>query len=287
MMGMITRREFLEASTAAAALTMTASAKQLKSVGVQLYTVRTVLPKKPEETLHAIEAIGYREVEATYDNLDKIWPALKATSLKPVSIHLSESMIVQGKDDELARAIDKVKEHGFQYAVFPWVNPPDRGGLDKTRALAEKLNKAGEKCHAAGLTFCYHNHAFEFEPMDGTTRFQLLLDTLDKKLVGFEIDVFWVSVAGHDPVEILKKMSGRVQLLHLKDKAQGTPVLYKESVPASTFKEVGHGTIDFPAVLRAAESAGVAHYFVEQDQTPGDPVESLRQSFDYISKLNF
>jgi sugar phosphate isomerase/epimerase len=287
MIEMLSRRELLQAGSAAALLSTTASAKQLKTFGVQLYTVRSILPKKPEETLRAIEAIGYREVEATYDTLDTIWPALKATSLKPVSIHLNESTIVRGSGDDLARAVDKVKEHGFSYAVFPWVNPPDRGGLDKMRALAEKLNKAGEKCRAAGLTFCYHNHAFEFEPMEGSTRFQVLLDTLDKKLVNFEIDVFWVSVAGHDPVDILKQLSGRVKLLHLKDKAQGTPVLYKESVPASTFKEVGHGVIDFPAVLRAAESAGVAHYFVEQDQTPGDPIESLRQSFDYISKLNF
>jgi sugar phosphate isomerase/epimerase len=287
MIEMLSRRELLQAGSAAALLSTTASAKQLKTFGVQLYTVRSILPKKPEETLRAIEAIGYREVEATYDTLDTIWPALKATSLKPVSIHLNESTIVRGSGDDLARAVDKVKEHGFSYAVFPWVNPPDRGGLDKMRALAEKLNKAGEKCRAAGLTFCYHNHAFEFEPMEGSTRFQVLLDTLDKKLVNFEIDVFWVSVAGHDPVDILKQLSGRVKLLHLKDKAQGTPVLYKESVPASTFKEVGRGVIDFPAVLRAAESAGVAHYFVEQDQTPGDPIESLRQSFDYISKLNF
>jgi len=287
MIEMLSRRELLQAGSAAALLSTTASAKQLKTFGVQLYTVRSILPKKQEETLRAIEAIGYREVEATYDTLDTIWPALKATSLKPVSIHLNESTIVRGSGDDLARAVDKVKEHGFSYAVFPWVNPPDRGGLDKMRALAEKLNKAGEKCRAAGLTFCYHNHAFEFEPMEGSTRFQVLLDTLDKKLVNFEIDVFWVSVAGHDPVDILKQLSGRVKLLHLKDKAQGTPVLYKESVPASTFKEVGHGVIDFPAVLRAAESAGVAHYFVEQDQTPGDPIESLRQSFDYISKLNF
>ena len=287
MVWMISRRGFLQAGSAAALMTNIANAKQLKTVGVQLYTVRSILPKKPDETLKAIEAIGYREVEATYDNLDKIWPALQSTKLKPVSIHLSESIIMKGTDDDLATAIDKVKQHGFKYAVFPWVNPPDRGGLDKMKALAEKLNKAGEKCKAAGLSLCYHNHAFEFEPMDGTTRFQILLDTLDPKLVGLEVDAFWVSVAGHDPVEILKKASGRVHLLHLKDKAQGTPVMYKESVPASTFKEVGHGTLDWPAILRAAESVGVQHYFVEQDQTPGDPVESLRQSFEYISKLNY
>lgn len=287
MIAMISRRGFLQTGTAAALMTQIASAKQLKTVGVQLYTVRGILPKKPDETLKAIESIGYQEIEATYDNLDKIWPALQATKLKPVSIHLSESTIMKGSDDDLARAIDKVKQHGFSYAVFPWVNPPDRGGLDKMKALAEKLNKAGEKCQAAGLSLCYHNHAFEFEPMDGTTRFQLLLDTLDPKLVGFEVDCFWVSVAGHDPVDIIKQAGGRVHLLHLKDKAQGTPVLYKESVPGSTFKEVGHGVLDWPAILRAAESAKVQHYFVEQDQTPGDPVESLRQSFEYISKLTY
>jgi sugar phosphate isomerase/epimerase len=287
MMEMTSRREFLQASAAAAVLSVSASAKQLQTVGVQLYTVRTVLPKQPAETLRAIDAIGYREVEATFDNLDRIWPALQATSLKPVSIHLNEALIMQGKPDDLARAVDKVKQHGFSYAVFPYLQPADRGGLDKIRALAEKLNKAGEKCRAAGLTFCYHNHAFEFEPMDNTTPFKVLVDSLDQKLVGLELDVFWVSVAGHDPVETLQNLSGRVHLLHLKDKAQGTPVMFKESVAASAFKEVGHGVIDWPAVLRAAESAGVSHYFVEQDQTPGDPVESLRQSFGYISKLNF
>jgi sugar phosphate isomerase/epimerase len=284
---MISRREFLQASSTAAVLSMTAGAKQLPTVGVQLYTVRRVLPKKPAETLGSIQAIGYREVEATYDNLDRIWTALEATSLKPVSIHLNTALFARGKEDALARAIDKVKQRGFQYAVYPYVEPAERGGLDKMRALAEQMNHIGEKCRAAGLSFCYHNHAFEFEPMNGTTPFQVLLDTLDKKLVGLEIDVFWVSVAGHDPVEILKKVSGRVHLLHLKDKASGTPVMYKESVAASAFKEVGHGVLDWPAILSAAESAGVSHYFVEQDETPGDPVESLRQSFTYISKLSF
>ena len=287
MGNMVSRRAFLEATSAAALVAKTAGAKELRTVGVQLYTVRSVLPKKPEETLRAIEKIGYREVEATYDNLDKIWPALKATSLKPVSIHLDENDIMNGSDDKIRKVIDRVKEHGFTYAVFAWVPPEKRGGLDRMRGLAEKLNKTGEKCRDAGLKFCYHNHAFEFQPMNGTTRFQVLVDTLDKNLVGLELDCFWVSVAGHDPVEVLKQVSGRVELLHLKDKAKGYPVRYNEEVAPSTFKEVGNGSLDWPAILRAAEAAGVSHYFVEQDATPGDPVESLRQSFNYISKLNF
>jgi sugar phosphate isomerase/epimerase len=284
---MTSRREFLQASTLAAALSAAASGKQLRTVGVQLYTVRTVLPQKPAEILGAIDEIGFEEVEATYAGLDTIWPALTATRLKPVSIHLDSALITKGKDEDIARTFAELRHRGFSFAVFPYLPPPERGGLDVIRVVAEKLNRAGEKAKAAGLNFCYHNHAFEFEPMGGTTPFQVMLDNTDKKLVGIEMDAFWVSVAGHDPAELLSKLSGRVPLLHLKDKEKDTPVMYKESVARTAFKEVGHGVIDWPKVLKAAESAGVSHYFVEQDQTPGDPVESLKQSFSYLSKLNY
>src|SRR5262249_1334478 len=101
------------------------------------------------------------------------------------------------------------------------------------------------------------------------------------------MDAFWVSVAGHDPVEMLGKLKGRVPLIHLKDKAEGTPVMYKESVARTAFKEVGNGVIDWSKVLKAAGPGGVKHYFVEEDQEPGDPVESLQQSHAYLSKLSF
>jgi sugar phosphate isomerase/epimerase len=285
---MLTRRDLLKSVSLAAALPAARlTARQLQAIGVQLYTVRSVLPQKPAETLNAIEAIGYREIEPTYSGLDRIWPAIEATHLKPVSVHLDNTLMNAGKEDDLARAIDQVKKWGFAYAVFPYLPPAERGGLDKFRILTDKLNRAGEKCRAVGLGFCYHNHAFEFEPMEGTTGFQVMMDRLDKNLCGFEMDCFWVSVAGHDPAELLQKLSGRVPLLHLKDKASGTPVMYKESVDRGAFKEVGHGVLDWPVILRVAASAGVQHYFVEQDQTPGDPVESLRQSFRYLSTLQY
>ena len=270
-----------------AALAATLHGKQLGAIGVQLYTLRTVLPQKPAETLKAVDAIGYREAEATFAGLDAIWPALEGTRLKPVSIHLDSKLVTQGKEDEAHRTLEGLKRRGFSYAVFPYLPPAERGGLDVIRAFADTLNRSGEACRAQGLSFCYHNHAFEFEPMDGSMPFDVLLQHTDKNLVGIELDVFWVSVAGHDPAEMLGKLSGRVPLVHLKDKARGTPVMYKETVNRTAFQEVGHGVIDWPKVLRATESAGVAHYFVEQDQTPGDPVESLRQSFAYLSKLNF
>jgi sugar phosphate isomerase/epimerase len=285
---MLSRRQFLQSAPAAALLARTRlSAAQLRTIGVQLYTVRSVLPKQPAETLKAIHDIGYREIEATYGGLDKIWPQIEASGLKPVSIHLDNTLMNDGKEADLARAIDQVKKWGFNYAVFPYLPPAERGGLEKIRILCDKLNRAGEKCKAAGLRFAYHNHAFEFEPMEGTTGFQVMRERLDKNLCGFELDCFWVSVAGHDPAKLIGELAGRVPLIHLKDKMAGTPVLYKESVERTAFKEVGNGTIDFKAILHAAQAAKVEHYFVEQDQTPGDPVDSLRQSFGHLSKLEF
>jgi sugar phosphate isomerase/epimerase len=110
----------------------------------------------------------------------------------------------------------------------------------------------------------------------------MLLEETDPKLVMLEMDIFWVSVAGHDPVQALNTHKGRVPLLHLKDKATGTPVQFNENVPKTAFKEVGSGSIDIPAVLEAADAAGVRNYFVEQDQTTGDPIISLRKSFEYL-----
>jgi sugar phosphate isomerase/epimerase len=282
---MLSRRNFLYAG--AAALAATARAKTLSAIGVQLYTVRSILPEKPAETLRAIDAIGYREIEGTQGLLEKIVPALQGTKLKPVSLHLDSRVVTQGSEDELARVLESVKKAGFQFAVMPYLPPNERGGLDVIKKLAEKLNRAGAKCRDAGLRLCYHNHAFEFEPMGGTTPLQTLLDHTDAQLMGLELDLFWVSVAGQDPSATLARYKGRVPLVHLKDKAKDTPDRFNEGVARTAFKEVGNGALDWSATLKAADAAGVEHYFVEQDQTPGDPVESLRQSFAFVSKVNF
>jgi sugar phosphate isomerase/epimerase len=282
---MMNRRMFLQAS-ALASLSPLVRAAQLNSIGVQLYTVRSILPESPEETLKAIHSIGYQEIEATLGGFDKIWPAVQASGLKPVSMHLDNKLVMRG-GDELSRAIDSLKGYGFQYAVHPYVAPDDRGGPEVMKVLAGKLNALGEKCRAAGLQCAYHNHAFEFASADGHTLFDVLADNTDKKLVGFELDCFWLSVAGNDPASFVTRLKGRVPLLHLKDKAEGTEQRFNEGVPRTAFKEVGSGTIDWPVILKAASSAGVKHYFVEQDQTPGDPVESLRMSYKYLSNLKW
>jgi sugar phosphate isomerase/epimerase len=245
--------------------------------------VRNTIEQEPAKDLKAIEAIGYQEVEVVYASLDKIWPAVKETKLKAVSAHVDSEFFFEESLDKLSDAIGKLKEKGFTYIVMPYVPTQNRGGLDVFKKFADTLNKVGEKANAAGLKLCYHNHAFEFEPKDGTTGLDVMMKETHKDLVGLELDIFWVSVAGHKPVEVMKKYADRVKLVHLKDKVADLPVQYNENVPKTAFKEVGHGSIDIPAVLAEAKKIGVTNYFVEQDQTPGDPLDSLKQSFEYLS----
>lgn len=281
-MAHINRRFFLASSIIAAA-----HARTLKTIGVQLYTVRSVLPEKPLETLKALEQIGYREAEVVQAGIDKIWPALKQTSLKPVSLHMDTALFTT-EQDKLPAALDDAKQRGFEFVVCPYIAPKDRGGVDMIRKLGETLNKAGEICNKAGLHLAYHNHAFEFQPREnGGNLLDILMQTADPKLVNLELDIMWSTVAGVDPVTVLNKYGNRVAMMHLKNVAPGVEKRYNENVPRTAFRDVGNGVVDIPAVLKAAAHAGVKHYFVEQDQTPGDPVVSLRASFEYLEKLNY
>ncbi len=256
------------------------------NLGVQLYTVRNVITKDPKAVLRSIKDIGFTEIEATdYGNFDQIWSVIQETQLKPVSIHGNAALLDKG-GSELDERLAAFKQKGFQYIVYPYVAPEKRGGADVYKRMAASLNKAGERAKAQGLTLCYHNHAFEFERIGDTSPLQILLTETAKDHLALELDIFWVTVAGHDPVDLLKTHAGRIPLLHLKDKAKGVPAAtqYNEKVPKETFKEIGNGSIDIPAVLKAADAAGVKHYFVEQDQTSGDPLDSLRQSYTYLNK---
>jgi len=277
-----TRRSFLALAASSA---VASYARALPVVGVQLYTVRRILPAKPLETLHAIEQIGYREVECTGDNLDAIWPSLKQTSLKAVSVHLNEQLFLH-EQAKLPAALEDAARHGFEYAVCPWIEPKDRGGVEMIRKLGQTLNEAGEICRKAGINLCYHNHAFEYRPTPDGRLLDVLMKTTDPKLVSLELDVMWAHVAGVDPVSVLKEYGSRIPLVHLKNVAPGTRQRFNEEIPNTAFRELGNGAVDIPAVLRAAKEAGVKHYFVEQDETRGDPLVSLRESFQYLEKLN-
>lgn len=282
-MSTISRRTFAQAAALLPLLRSQLSADPLRrnNLGVQLYTVRDVIMKNPLAILKAIQEIGYTEVEAVYANLDSIWPALRQTSLKAVSAHVDGSVFLNPDKSQLDHTLSDLKHKGFEYVVFPYVANNLRGNAETYKHMADEFNEIGRRVKGFDLQFCYHNHAFDFQPLgDNETPLKLLLAT-DPSLVKWEMDIFWVSVAGHDPVKMLEDYGDRIPLLHLKNKAKGTPVQYNENVPHDDFKDVGSGVIDVPAVLKAAQS-GVKHYFVEQDFTPGNPIDSLRKSYEYL-----
>jgi len=277
-----------------------AQAAAPQRLGVQLYTVRQQIETDAAATLKAIADLGYKEVEVLRGTLAKVGPLARDLGLSPISVHV-DSPIITGQWDAwkfmrgavpdgygITELIRDAQAQGAKYLVLPYLMAAERGGgAPFYLQLADRLNTVGEQVKKAGLQLCYHNHGFEFEPLaDGKRPLDVLMAAVKPELVKLELDVFWVSVAGADPVALLKQYSGRVPLLHLKDKAKGTPPETQESkVPPTTFTPVGAGAVDFPAVLKAAAAAGVEHYFVEQDHAQGDPIAALKQSYQYLRTI--
>lgn len=263
-----------------------------KPLGAQLYTLRSVLPDNPAQILKDLAAIGYTEVEVLQMSYPDQAQMIRDAGLKAVSMHLFTGLVTGVMGDAkppqktVAEAAEYAKSEGLSYIVMPYLPPNERGTtLEHYKKLAAKLNEAAEAAKDAGLGFAYHNHAFDFEPIGDSTPLDTFLSETDPALVQLELDVFWVSVAGLNPVTMLEKHAGRIPLTHLKDKAADVAQQFNERVPKEAFKEVGNGTLDFAAILKACEAAGVKHYFVEQDQTPGDPLASLRQSYENLRAL--
>lgn len=260
-------------------------------LGVELYTVRNELPDQAEEVLKRLAEIGFVEIEYGWNWVKTALPLLKDVGLHPVSVSI-ESALVTGNwpaGSAPAESLDEIaaqaKEAGAEYMMHGNISADERGGLDVYREFADQFNQAGEIASKHGLRLCYHNHAFEFDPSAGQSPYDVLIERFDPELAFFEVDVFWVSIGGQDPVELLKRLQGRVPMLHLKDLAKGAETRYSENLAPEDFTEAGNGTIDFAAVLRQAPETGVKHYFVEQDFTPGDPVDSLRQSYQHLRTL--
>src|SRR6266496_3460074 len=249
-----------------------AEAGILERLGVALFTVRDQIKADPDGTLKAIAALGYRYLESGLQ--PSLGPAAKAAGLKQASAYAPTYLVTgnraawAGAGDLLpesydwSKAVDEAKARGLEYLVVVYLQKAERGGLDVYRGLA------------------YHAHAFEYEPMGGVRPIDILLGETPRDLLGLELDTFWASIAGVDPVKMVETHAGRVPLVHLKDKARGTPVQYDEGkVPHEAFKEVGGGEVDFRRFFPSAEKAGVKYYYVEQDYTVGStPLDSLRAS---------
>ncbi len=150
------------------------------------------------------------------------------------------------------KEIENAKIIGMKYMVNAILDPDERKTFDDWKRLAELFNKAGEQTQKAGIQYCYHNHNFEFQKFGGTVVYDYLLKTLDPKLVKFEMDCFWVTHAGQDPVAYFNKYPGRFPLLHIKDMKDHPPATQEKDDKKGMFAPVGHGTIDWKRIFAAA-----------------------------------
>ena len=286
------RRDCLAVLAAATVRSALDAAPAPKVPGVQLYTVRALLKKDPDATLKALAGIGFRDVEG-YDRAATVAlaPKIKQNGLTVRSCQVETPLITNNwepypdlKSLTLPEAIDGVAGTGAEYFTMGYIAPGARGdGDDFYRRTADRMNAAAESCRKSGLKFAWQTHAFEFGRAVGVRPIEIYKERLDLKLVGMELDVFWASVAGEDPVRLLKEWKGHVPLLRLGDKAKDAPRQFSELIGQGAFVEIGDGDIDFPAIRKAAATAGVKYEFVGQDQNAGDPIESLRKSFGRLS----
>ncbi len=262
----------------------------LEKIGIQLYTLRNQMAENPKSTIEAVAKAGYRQIELM-DVMDapKIMPIALDNKLIATSAFLKWEMLGQPKPAAdvatIEQAIEMAGKHQIKYLVFGYVGKGFRETADQLKAMADRSNHAGEKCKQAGIQLCYHHHSFEFQPIDSTTGMDLLIDRFDKKLVQFEIDVFWLALGGWDPVKTLERLDGRVAQVHLKDVLANTPVIFDEGkVPKEAFKEVGAGTIDMKSVIATSHRIGVVQCHVEQDQSP-NPIESIQLSMANLRNI--
>jgi sugar phosphate isomerase/epimerase len=281
---MATRRDFLATLGGAAlgavaldrarALGPSSPAGAPRAVGLQLYTVRSLLAKDFEGTIAKVAQIGYREVEfAGYFNRTpaQVRDVLAENHLRSPSTHVA----LPASEDAWSRTLDTAKSIGHQWVVIAWLDAALRTHPDDWVKIADRFNKLGEIAQSRGLRLAYHNHDFEFTRLGHGTGLDMLLQQSDVKVVDFEMDIYWVVKGGGDPLDLIARYPHRFPLMHAKD---ATPP------PARAMADVGSGTIDFPKIFAMAAQSGMQHVYVEHDNPP-DPLESARNSYRYLAAL--
>jgi sugar phosphate isomerase/epimerase len=284
----VNRRTFLGTMAAAALAGRGTAAASIPQVGMQLYTVRTELEKDFAGTLAKVAAIGYKEVEfAGYFNHspEQVRDLLKANGLTAPSAHVDYASL----GDKWPAVLDAAHTMGHAYLVNPWIDPPMREKPGVWKQIAETYNRAGEASKKAGIQFAYHNHNFEFAPVDGKLPYDLLLEACDPALVKMELDLCWITAAGKDPLDYFKRYPGRFPMVHVKGLSKLTPggaaTPIDQLLPNIT--DVGRSdVIDWKRIFAHSSEAGIKHYFVEHDVTKA-PFETLATSYAYLRSLQF
>ncbi len=277
----MTRRTFVETIAGAGLaavlprVPLTAHRARIEKIGLQLYTVRKAMQADVEGTLARVAATGYKEVEfAGYfgKTPTEIRALLERFGLSSPAVHVGSLAA-----DAWRASLEAANTIGHRYVVVPWIPAEQRGTLDGWKRVAENFNRVAAEARAAGLQLAYHNHDFEFAPVEGRIPYDVLLESTDPHLVQLEIDLYWMTKGGQDPLTYFQRWPGRIPLVHVKDSA---------GPPDNKMVDVGAGTIDWKRIFARRDQAGIRHFFVEHDQ-PADLFASIKASYDYLSKLEF
>jgi sugar phosphate isomerase/epimerase len=242
-------------------------------IALQLYTVRDRLAIDLPGTLQAVAAAGYRAVElAGLPEIatDELVGLLRQSGLQPVAAHEG----IERLRGDAGAVADRLTEIGCPRVIVPWMPEEDRRTTDEVRRFAAELGDLARRFAGRGIGFGYHNHSFEFAPLDGTTVWDVLVSELSADVV-LELDVYWASVGGRDPETLIREHGDRIRLLHMKDRTAGHE---PHDAPA------GEGTLAFPRIVDAARAAGVDWYIAEQDE-PHDPLANVSRALRYLESL--
>lgn len=294
------RREFLKVAAAGslgaimlgtrACKTAVAVDRKSFGVGIQLYTLRDALAADVPGTLKKVSDIGYKNLElAGY--ADGKFYGYAPTEFKKMVNDLGMDVISSHTQVEAAGiTMDNAKimadahaELGVKYCIQPWIEEVDRN-VESYKRMIGDWNEVGRVMKTVGIQFGYHNHNFEFAPVDGMVPyFDIFMPEMDADLITMELDLFWATKAGQDPVAMFNKYPGRFQLFHVKDmRTQQAPFF---DVTKDDICSVGEGVIDFKKIFGAKEVAGMKYYFVEDDnQGNGKPFEGIETSIKNLTE---
>jgi sugar phosphate isomerase/epimerase len=289
---MIKRRNFLQQAglisaglIIAPSCVLSETTKSKKKLGLQLYTLREVIGKDLKGVISKVAAAGYQEVETYGFSKENGFWGLKPKEFKQLlgdngltapSGHYGFDDYLQGKEDILDAYIEAATGLGQEYITVPYLGEPLRRSADDYKKIAAKLNVAAEKIKKANLQLAYHNHDFEFVSHNGTSGYDIFIKETDPSLLKFEIDLYWAARAKQDINALFSQNKGRFVMWHVKDMDKTKPELNTE---------VGSGSINYKEIFALAKTAGVKHYFVEQENfTSIDPFVSIGKSADYVTK---
>jgi sugar phosphate isomerase/epimerase len=291
------RRTFLETATTVTAATLlsgrqglAAGDHKIEKVGLQLYTVRGQMKADFDGTIAKVAEIGYKEVEfAGYFGRtpQQVRAALDKNGLTSPAGHVDYDLLAP---DKWPAQIESAKVIGQGYIVNPWIPEEKRKTDDDWKRAADTFNRAGAESKKAGIQFAYHNHWFEFLPVNGKLPYDTLLTLCDADLVRMELDLCWITVGGGDPLKYFDRYPGRFPLVHVKDVKKLPPVTQAGAQDFGSslgdMTEVGSGIIDWKKIFAQSDKAGIKHYIVEHDN-PKVPFESIKTSYEYLRQLRW